>query len=133
MHIVPLDGAATGWHWAHTEALPTLVCRWLLPPPSQPDLACGALQPWQPELTRQDWPEEPPLSDEPWQPSQYEKPEELPGAALAVAPCWFPASHPEEWPELAPWQRVLLKQPGVPEDFWWHCAQTDAFPSLVVR
>ena len=45
LHVEPLFGAETGWHCAHTEALPTFVDWCLLPPPFQPLLACGALQP----------------------------------------------------------------------------------------
>ena len=78
------------WHWEQTDAFPSFVLWWLLPPPSQPLLACGALQPWQPELTRQDWLADPPFKPDPWQDSQYEKPEEAPGADLAVAPCRLP-------------------------------------------
>jgi hypothetical protein len=63
--VVPLVGALIGWHCAHTVTLPTFVERWLPPPPFQPLLACGATQPWQPELIRQDWLAEPPFSPEP--------------------------------------------------------------------
>ena len=86
LQVEPLDGAETGWHCAHTVTLPTFVERCLLPPPFQPLLACGALQPWQPEI-RQDWLADPPFKPDPWQDSQYRKPDEPPGAALAVAPC----------------------------------------------
>ena len=82
-----------------------VVVRWLEPPPSHPFLPCGAFQPWQ---GKQDWPEEPPVSPEPWQVLQYDMPEELPGAALAVAPCWLPADQPvpcaAELPGPPAWQ-----------------------------
>jgi len=32
---------------------------------------------------------------------------------------------------LAPWQRVLLKQPGVPAFDWWQPAQEEACPGFV--
>ena len=88
LHLVPLVGAETGWHCAHTATLPTFVDWCLPPPPFQPLLACGALQLWQLEVAlRQVVLADPPFKPDPWQDSQYRKPDVDPGADLAAAPC----------------------------------------------
>ena len=112
--------------------------RWSEPPPLQPLLPWGALQPWQ---GKQDCPEVPPVKPEPWQDWQVGKP----GEVRAAGPCWPGFDQPGGWPPPCPWQRVLLKHPGaVPAGaggdggaigelapFAWHCTQTGAFEESV--
>ena len=81
-----------------------------------------------------------PLKSDPWQVRQVLNPLPCP-VALAAAPCCRGAAQPAGWPE-APWQRVLLKQPGFVTAgigtgvvrralFKWHPAQAGALSWFV--
>lgn len=95
---------------------------------------------------KQETPAVPPLKSDPWQLLHPMKPFSPAGVDLAAAPCWLGSAQPDGCPVIAPWQRVLLKQPGaVPDggagdgvgrgEFWpllWQRAQTVALSTWVV-
>jgi hypothetical protein len=116
-----LFGDPGKWHCAQTGAFAVSVLAWVCVGPCHGAAGCGALAPWQ---GKHDTTDPPPEKSFPWQIWQEANPE-LPGAALAVAPCtagvaqfatglwWHPAGLPKQ---------ETLEIPPERSDPW-HCVQ----------